>query len=230
MDPETVSLERGQVVEVSIRIRSVPPRLRGIRFTLAYPTEYVGLIGSDSYEAGTALPPGSNPYWNNQPLEGRLQFGLSAETNWPVTSGVLARFRFYVSQSLPANWRGQIGLVNSEFTYNGFEVEEAVVDPVSADLGEDILIPYVSRFRINDGGGIQLNLAAKMGSTLVVESTADLGLGAVGWQPVGTLVHTGQPFYLAPTNSIGGSPHRFYRLRGNVPVVLPPGDPIPNGR
>ena len=230
MDPATVSLDRGQVVEVNVRVKSIPPRLRGLRFTLAYPPGSVGLVGTDGYEKGPALPPGSTPYWNNQPQEGRLQFGLSAETNWPVSSGVLARFRFYVSQSLPTQWRGELGLADAEFTYNGYEVEEETVDPTSANLGEDILVPYVSRFRMNEGGGIQLNLAARMGSTLVVESTQDIGLGAPGWQPVGTFLHTGQPFYMAPTNGGAGSATRFYRLRGEVPAVLPPVDPTPVGR
>lgn len=230
MDPATVSLDRGQLVEVNVRVKSIPPRLRGLRFTLAYPPGSVGLVGTDGYEKGPALPSGSTPYWNNQPQEGRLQFGLSAETNWPVSSGVLARFRFYVSQSLPTQWQGELGLVDAEFTYNGYEVEQESVDPTSANLGEDILVPYVSRFRMNEGGGIQFDLAARMGATLVMESTQDIGLGADGWRPVGTFVHTGRPFYMSATNTSGGTATRFYRLRGNVPVLLPPGNPVPVGR
>ena len=230
LDPPTLPLDRGQIVEIRLKVRQVPDPVRGLRFTLAYPPAVMGLIGADSYDEGPALPPGSSPYWFNEPLRGRLHFGLSAQTNWPVTAGVLAKFRFYVAETLPAAWQGEFGLVNAEFTGDGYDVETAVVDPVPVTLNDEVLVPTVSRFRVNEGGGLQFNLRANAGAVVVVEGTPDLGLGPNGWRPVGTRVHDGQPLFLAPDPAEGGPSRQFYRVRGKAPALAQPQPPTPGGR
>jgi hypothetical protein len=230
LDPPTLPLDRGQIVEVRLKVRQVPDPVRGLRFTLAYPPDVMGLIGADSYDEGPALPPGSSPYWFNEPLRGRLHFGLSAQTNWPVTTGVLAKFRFYVAETLPAAWQGEFGLVNAEFTGDGYDVETAVVDPVPVTLNDEVLVPTVSRFRVNEGGGLQFNLRANSGAVVVVEGTPDLGLGPNGWRPVGTRVHDGQPLFLAPNPAEGDPSRQFYRVRGKAPALAQPQPPTPGGR
>jgi hypothetical protein len=230
LDPPTLPLDRGQIVEIRVKVRAVPPQLRGLRFTLAYPPDVMGLIGPESYDEGPALPPGSNPYWFTQSFKGRLHFGLSAETNWPVTTGVLAKFKFYVAETLPAAWKGEFGLVQAEFTYDGYDLETATVDPVVATLDDEVLVPSVSRFRINEGGGLQFNLLARMGAVVVVEGTPDLNLGPIGWRPLGTRAHDGLPLFLAPDTVDGGPPQQFYRVRAKAPALLNPLPPMPGPR
>jgi hypothetical protein len=230
LDPPVLPVGRGAIVEVRVKVREVPDRLRGLRFTLAYPPAVMGLIGSESYDEGPALPPGVSPYWYTQSFKGRLHFGLSSETNWPVTTGVLAKFRFYVAETLPPAWKGEFGLVDAEFTYDGYDLETAVVDPVMVTLKDEVLTPTVGRFRVNEGGGLQFNLLANLGAVVVVEATPDLNLGPIGWRPVGTRVHDGQPLFLAPDTAEGGPLQQFYRVRGKAPALSQPLPPTPGGR
>jgi hypothetical protein len=230
LDPPVLPVGRGTIVEVRVKVRQVPDRLRGLRFTLAYPPAVMGLIGADSYDEGPALPPGASPYWYTQSFKGRLHFGLSSETNWPVTTGVLAKFRFYVAETLPAFWKGEFGLMDAEFTYDGYDLETAVVDPVLVTLKDEVLTPTVGRFRVNEGGGLQFNLLANLGAVVVVEATPDLNLGPIGWRPVGTRVHDGQPLFLAPDTAEGGPLQQFYRVRGKAPALSQPLPPTPGGR
>lgn len=229
MDPSQLTVGRGQVVEVQVKIREAPPRLRGLRFTLAYPPGMMGLIGTDSFMGGPALPPGSNPSWHTEPSKGLLHFGLSSETNWPVATGVLAKFRFYVAETLPVSWQGEFGLIDAEFTDNGYALETLLVNPLPVLLKGDELLPEIRRLQINDGGGIQLNFTASIGSVVVLETTPDLGLGALGWRPISTRVHDGHPFFLAPDTSESRPLEQFYRLRAKIPALINAVPPSPGG-
>jgi hypothetical protein len=121
-------------------------------------------------------------------------------------------------------------LVNAEFTGDGYDVETAEVDPVPVTLNDEVLVPTVSRFRVNEGGGVQFNLRANAGAVVVVESTPDLNLGPIGWRPVGTRVHDGQPLFLAPDTAEGGPLQQFFRVRGKAPALAQPLPPSPGGR
>jgi PKD repeat protein len=220
LTPGTFNAQRGGIFEAQIRIRQGPARLRGLAFELAYPAQFMSLVSGTGYVPGPALPAGALKYWNDTPTAGRLRFAASSETNWPITDGVIATFRFKVGQTVPPQWQGEYGLRAFEISIDGYNLENTDVPLSKVALEGEIAAPKVNRIRLNSGGTLQFDVLANTGSTLVLEGTSDLRSGNAGWKPLTTRVHDQLPLFLDPSKGIQSQAVQFYRIRSQAPAYI----------
>jgi hypothetical protein len=199
--------------------------LRGLSFELVYPSQLISLVTPGGYATGPALPSALLPYWGNRPTQGRLSFGLFSPTNQVLAAGTIAKFVFRVGATVPANWQGEFGLKNVEFTGNGYSLVAATIQSGAVGLTGEVLTPVVKRLRLNSGGTVQLDVLANPGSTLVVEAAMDLLKSSrSGWRPVLTRTYDKGPLFI-PADGSGGTTlgGQYFRVRtGAPPLVVEP--------
>lgn len=229
LTPGTISTPRGEIFEAQVRVKQPVADFRGLSFELVYPAQFLGLISPNGYAVGPVFPAGATPYWSSQPELGRLRFAVMSETNRTLGEGVLATFRFRVGMTVPANWQGEFGLRRVESTVDGYGLDASEVAPGSVALAGEVLVPIVKRVQVNEGGALQFDVLANPGAVLVLEGTADLGLGAAGWRPLVTQVHDQLPLFVPPPAAGSGSPPvQFFRVRTEAPALL--AEPTGGGR
>ncbi len=223
LTPGVLAAPRGGLFEVQVRVREVPTQLRGLSFELAWPAQWMALQTTGGYSAGPALPSGLAPYWSAQSSSGFVRFALSSETNIVLKTGVLATFKFRVGSTVPAEWQGAFGLRNVESTADGYALDATRVTPTEVALAAEVLEPKLRRLRLERDGGIQFEVLATSGATLVIEGSDDLNTLPSHWTPLTTRIHDQKPLFLPP--SVTGAlrtPQRFYRLRTTTPALLTP--------
>lgn len=222
MTPSLLTAKRGGLFEVQVRSKRNLTDLRGLSFELIYPPQLISLVTPSGYGTGPSLPADLQTYWGNQPVEGRLRFGVSSATNRVVPGGVIARFTFRVGATVPANWQGEFALKNVEFTGDGYTLLTETLSPGAVALSGEVLAPVVKRLRLNSGGSVQLDVLANPGSTLVVEAASNLHeTSRVVWRPVLSRIYDQLPLFV-PGDSVGGetAPFQYFRVRTGTPAVV----------
>lgn len=231
LTPAALTVPRSGTFELQVRLPESLGDVRAVRFRLNYPAQFLALQNANGYAVGAAVPAAATVLWNSAPTRGQLTFGAMSANAWTTKDAVIATLRFQVSGTVPPRWNGTFSLGDVVVTADGYDLSRLPGAAGELALPDEQLTPKVSRMRLNEGGGVQFDMLANTGTTLVLEGSSDLSGGPKSWRPLVTRVHDQLPLFLVPPTDGAGQPAvQFFRVRANAPAFISPVPPGAGGR
>jgi len=195
----------GQPWRVVVRlVRSAQPP-SGLSFTLCHPA---GLTLQDR-QVGALIPRGALPLWGE--VTGGLTFAAVSAGAWPSGAGVAAVVTFTANAGLGTQVEWPLVLSPVELTVNGFDIR--AMDDVTGVVRSQTVPAEPPGIRLpapGADGSLTLEVTARVGQQVVVETTTDLSAWSEAQRVTGQGGGTPVRVTITPQPGVEA---RFWRVR-----------------